>query len=430
MTAPLALLACFIARPCAGVDVNLWPLLHYRSDASGSSTHVLGPLIAYEHGDGGTELTVRPLFSYKRGPAPDSSELAILYPVWISRWTAEESKHSLVGLITYRSQPARRADEWDSRFTIFPLVFYRHSHLLGTRLSVLPFYADVENFLGYERVQMILFPFYLRLKQPLVERTWMPFPFYGRTAGTLGSGRRIWPLYGWDQVGEQSRFHYILWPFYISSDNHFTRPEHEHRVVSLPFFSRTDSATLRSRSYAVFFTHTTDRNAHTDTWGFPWPLWMSQRNTETGERTSLRLTPFYENTRSGDTDRHFILWPVYRWKNQESEGYRYRRSDVFLVLQRSIDEEFTEERRHSRLRTLFPAYLDYSENDSHQFSTLAVLDALYPRNPVIKRLYAPLWQLYTREQEGAHAPRWSVLWDLISSDGRQTRYPVHLDFGH
>ena len=308
-------------------------------------------------------------------------------------------------------------------------MFYRYSHLLGTQLSVLPFYADLHNFLGYERVQMIMFPLYLRLQQPLLERTWMPFPFYGRSGGRLGRGYRIWPFYGWDQVGEQTRFRYVMWPFHISYENHFTRPEREHRLVSMPFFSRTDSPGVRSRSYAMFFTHTIDHDAHTDTWGFPWPLWVSQRDLNTGQRTSLRIAPFYEDTRLGDVHRRFVLWPLYRWKTQEADSYRYTRSDVFLVLGRDIKEEQPQYGHTRQLRTAFPFFRAYGENDDNEFSTLALLDALYPRNPTIERLYAPLWQIYTRRQAGAESPRWSVLWDLVSSDGKQIRYPVHLDFG-
>jgi len=425
----VAALLCLFAFPARGLDLKLWPLLDYHSDAAGQrSVHLLGPLLSYETAGESTELILRPLFSYKRGPERAGSELAVLYPIWISRWGAEETKHSLLSLITYRAQPARRPDQWDRRFTIFPLVFYRYSHLLGSQLSVLPFYADVDDFLGYKHVQMIMFPFYLRLQQPLVERTWMPFPFYSRTGGVLGRGYRIWPFYGWDQVGEQTRFRYVMWPFYIAYESHFTLPERERRVVSIPFFARTDSPTLRSRSYGMFFTHTVDRNAHTDTWGFPWPLWMSQRDLNTGERTSLRIAPFYGHSHLGNVHRRFVMWPVWRWKTQEEGAYRYSRSDVLLVLERNIHEVQLDQNHEGRLRTLFPLYRDQAADQDSEFATLAVLDAIYPRNAVIKRLYGPLWQLYTREQHSEQAPRWSLLWDLISSDGKQLRYPVYWDF--
>jgi hypothetical protein len=420
-----------LAAPARGADVQLWPLFRYHSDASRRhSLHLLGPLVTYESGPEAYELTVRPLFSFTRGPEAGHSELAVLYPVWISRWTAEESKHRFVGLISLQSQNAQRPDEWDRRFTIFPLVFYRYNRALGTQLAVLPFYADLRDFFGYERIHTIAFPFYLHLKLPLVVRTWMPFPFYSRTGGRLGRGFRIWPFYGWDEEGEQKRFTYIMWPFYISYERHFSRPEHERRLISFPLFSRIDSPSVRSRSYlGPFFTHTTDRDAHTDTWGFPWPLWVSQRDLKTGQRTSLRLAPFYEDTQQGDVHRGFILWPAYRWKTQEMDSYRYDRSDVLLALGRKIDELEPQYRHQRHLRTVFPFFRNSAEDADEEFSTLALLDALYPRNPTVERLYAPLWQVYSRRQRGDQPPRWSVLWDLISSDGKQTRYPVYLDLG-
>jgi len=126
--AAVAVLLCLFAVPTRALDLKLWPLLDYHGDASGRrSVRLLGPLLNYEREGESIELTVRPLFSYKRGPEKAGSELAILYPIWISRWTTEEMKHSLLGLITYGSQPSRRPDQWDRRFTIFPLVFYRYS---------------------------------------------------------------------------------------------------------------------------------------------------------------------------------------------------------------------------------------------------------------------------------------------------------------
>lgn len=434
-SAALALLASLmtlsVASPAVATEIKLWPLFKYQSAASGERRlDLLGPLFTYETGPERYELSLRPLFSLTHGPRVDERQFTILYPVWISRWDQEQSKHSLLILVNYRSEPARRPDQPDRRFTIFPLVFYRSSRTLGSSLSVLPFYANVRDFLGYERVQMLLFPFYLRLQEPLVARTWMPFPFYGRTTGTLGRGVRVWPFYGWEQVGEESRFQYIMWPFYITQERYFSRPERERRLVVVPFYSHTESPKVESRSYVgPFFTHTIDHVQHTDTWGFPWPLWVSQRDTNTGERTSLRLTPFYENTRAGTVHRHFILWPVYRWLTQDADSYHYRRSDAMLVLYRNIREEQPQYHHTRELHTLFPLYRAEAEDDDREFSSLGLLDALYPRNPTIEQLYGPLWQVYTRRQHGDQPPRWSVLWDLISSEGGQIRYPVHLDLG-
>src|SRR5262249_10868351 len=153
------------------------------------------------------------------------------YPVWVSHWHDDEADHRFLGLINYRTQTAHRPDEWERRFTIFPGVFYRSSPTLGTWLSVLPFYANVRDFLGFERLQMIAFPLYLPLRGPRRERTWLPFPFVGGSGGTLGKGWRLGPVYGWDQNGETDRMQYVMWPFYVPQARHFTRPEAEHRLV-------------------------------------------------------------------------------------------------------------------------------------------------------------------------------------------------------
>jgi hypothetical protein len=423
----LALLAA--QAPARALDIKIWPLLDYHSDAAGTRTlHLLGPLFSYESGAQQSELTVRPLFTLTRGPRPGQSRFALLYPLWVSRWDADETDHRVLGLISYRTQTVRRPDEWDRRFTVFPGVFYRHSPTRGTWLSVLPFYADMPDVFGYERIQMVAFPLYLRLQEPLRVRTWAPFPFVGWSGGTLGRGYRLWPVYGWDQNGEVDRMRYVLWPFYITQDRHFTRPESEHRLLVFPFYARLDSPAKENRSYAgPFFTHTIDREAHTDTWGFPWPFWVSQRDLTTGRRTALRLAPFYEDTHLGGVHKQFVMWPVYRWETQEAEAYRYRRSDVLFVVYRNIAEVQSDPDHRRHLRTLFPLYRADEQDGENELSTLAVLDALFPRNETIRRLYAPLWQLYTRQADGTRAARWSLLWDLISSDGERIRYPIGLD---
>jgi len=79
------------------------------------------------------------------------------------------------------------------------------------------------------------------------------------------------------------------------------------------------------------------------------------------------------------------------------------------------------------LRTLFPLFRASDDDGAEEFSTLALLDALVPRNPTVATLYAPLWQVYTRRQDRDLPARWSLLWDLVSSDGTHLRYPLYLD---
>jgi hypothetical protein len=423
---------CLHPTPAYGLDVKFWPLLDYHSDASGRrSLHLFGPLFSYATGPEGSELTLRPLFSLTRGPRAADNEATLLYPLFVARWDPQRTEYRLFGLISYLSEPGHGADQWDRRFTVFPLVFYRESRLRGTSLSVLPFYADLQNFFGYERVRMIAFPLYLHLEKALVERTWLPFPFVSWVGGKTGRGFRVFPFYGWEQSGETERLTYVLWPFYVSHERNFTRPERERRLILYPFYSTIDSPRQWSRSYVFPFflpllTHAVDRQERTEAWGFPWPAWLSQRRLDTGARTALRLWPFYEDTHFGDVHARFVMWPLYRWSTQEVGDYHFTRSDVLLMLYRRIDEVDSAQRHRRRLHTLFPLYRINAADGDEEWSTLALLDALLPRNPTVRRVYAPLWQLYSWRRDREQPPRWSLLWDLVSSDGTQIRSPVHL----
>jgi len=417
------------APPCraAAHGFKLWPLIDYRNDPDTGEKHLhlLGPLFSYDADRDGWSWALRPLLYRKHTSEPVPDMLAVLYPLSVMRWSAGETNFRLLGLFSYQSRTPAKEREWERRLTIFPLLFYRYSKAEGRSLSLLPFYANLDDFFGYDHIRMVLFPGYLRLEKGLVERTWAPFPFVSWTGGLLGRGWRLWPVYGWEDVGESSRMRYVLWPLYVHAQRWPTRPERKDTLVLAPFYARIDSPHQHSRAYlGPFLTHTVDTKEQTETWGFPWPFWMSQRRLDTGARQSLRLAPFYQDRQQGDLHSRFYLWPVYRARDQETDAYRYSRRDLFLVLGRDIEEVNTDAHRHRQLQTLFPLFRRRVTNERDDFSTLALLDALVPTNETVADVYGPLWQLYRREDTAGELSRWSLLWNLVSSDGIRVRYPI------
>ncbi len=426
---PAALWLLTMAVPARCLEIKLWPLIDYRHDAASDHTvlNLLGPLVSYESGPDRSLFALRPLLLWKHEPGPMGHVFALLYPLSIFRWDDEISTATILGLMSLESRAHETADEehWDQRFTIYPLIFYRSSEERGTWLSVLPFYANLENVFGYQKINMLLFPIYLRLEEPLGTRTWAPFPFVSWSSGPLSDGWRIWPFYGWQDSGGNERFSYILWPFYI----HYERPvDAEVQTNFAIFYSRIDSPKLRSRSYFTLFFHSTDIASETETWGFPWPLWVYQTRGEEHERTMLRLVPFYGNQQRGNFHTRFYLWPLYRIRTVEDEDYYWERRDFLLTIGQSIEEEQFSYHRSRSISTLFPLWRDVVNDDERHFSTLALVDAITPFNDTMNNVYAPIWRVYTRDEVGDRPAHWSLLWDLISSDGERLRYPIALDF--
>jgi hypothetical protein len=425
----VVLLLTLSGSTARGADFKVWPFVDYQSDeAKGTlSLRLLGPLISYDRALGATRLALRPLLLFEHNSAPAQRRLALLYPLCTARWNEEGTLVRMFGVLSFERHRVPPPDEGSQqRFTIFPFVFYRRDPDSGPSLSVLPFYANLRGFLGYERVRMILFPAYLELTEPLSRRTWAPFPFVGWSGGTLGRGWRLWPFAGRQETGESRRFQYFLWPFYIRDELHWTRPEREVREVLTPLYTRFDSPSRHSRTYGIFLTHTTDSKENTDTWGFPWPLWVRQTRLDSGETISLRLAPFYQDRRQGTLHSRFYLWPAYRSRTVEEEDHSWMRRDFLLVVGRYSKEEYLSPRSSRTLSTLFPLWRLTESDDARRQSLPALLDALFPHNETILSLYAPLWRLYDTESVGNTRPRWSLLWDLVSSDGTRTRYPVQV----
>jgi len=66
----------------------------------------------------------------------------------------------------------------------------------------MPLYADIDDFLGYEKVEMAAFPAYLHLKRPSLDRYYYPYPIISRD-GPEGSGYRLWPFPLRDREGRR-----------------------------------------------------------------------------------------------------------------------------------------------------------------------------------------------------------------------------------
>lgn len=429
----LALLAVLLAgAPALAVDLKLWPLFDYRSHAATAERqlNLLGPLVHYESGPAGWSLAIRPLLHLKRPADGRDNQVAVLYPLSFARWNEESSATRIFGLFTIDTRGAseRKPEQWERRVNVYPFLFYRYSAAEGRRLSVVPFYADLREFFGYERIRMVLFPAFLKLEEPLSERTWLMFPFVSWAGGAQGRGWRVWPIFGWSEDGERARFHYVLWPFYINQELHWTRPERERRLVVLPFYAALDAPEQRTRAFlGPLFTHSINDREHTETWGFPWPLWLYQRDTKADRALTLRLAPFYQDRRQGNLRAKFVLWPLFRERVTETDDHFFLRRDFLFVAGRSITERQFAHRHQRTLSTLFPLWRGSSDDGDRRFGAPALLDALVPRNEIIDAAWAPLWRLYRSEIRQDTPRRWGVAWDLVSSDGSGIRYPLSFD---
>lgn len=403
------------------MDLKAWPFFEVKGQAPDSAARLrlLGPLFELERDAGAKSAAFRPLALY-RSEAIEGGwrrRLWLLYPLASASGTPERTDLSLLGgLASYRSGAT-----W-VKARLFPILFFDWSREEGVDLSVLPFYGRFPNRFGFRQIDVVLFPLYLRLTKGLSHRHFYLFPFFGTTGGPGASGFRVWPLYGRRTLGGHHHSGFLAWPFYIWQREERAGIREDRRIV-FPVLASIESKNLSSRGYGIsLFTHTLDRKLGRETFGFPWPLSIYERQSASGATTTLRIFPFYQKRVSPSGVSRFVGWPLFRQKREDGRGYHHRRTDLFLLLFRKEQEDSEEELRERSLFTLFPFFRRMTDGDHSSAGAPALLDSLLPGNRVVLDLYAPLWQLWTRERD-ERGGSWTLLWGAISGEGSRIEYP-------
>ena len=317
-----ALCALLVAGPAAALDIKVWPLFRYARTPDGSVRwSALGPLLEYRRTPDATDLWLRPLLSVHRQRAPErAGEAHILFPLATVRWR-DDSRSARFLLFTWRSEPHER------RFSLFPLVYWR-SDAEGRRLAVLPFYLDLPDFLGYERVTAVLFPAWVRLREPGVERTFYGFPFVSTVGGALGRGFRVWPFFGTKEIVGRERTRYVLWPFHIRREELVPGYGWDRIRVNFPVFAARDGEGIRSRGWGMLaYTSTVDERRGYEAYGSPWPFVVRERPLGAESWRTWRAAPIYGRTDTEGYHARFYGWPGYRWRHESSADVDNERRD-------------------------------------------------------------------------------------------------------
>jgi hypothetical protein len=417
--------------PAHALDVKLWPLFRYaRNDARGELRwSALGPLVEYVRTPELRDLKIRPLLWLTRrlGDVPDE-RMELLFPLLSAR--RQENHQSLRLLLLSRNWTAPREppEVATSSFTFFPFVFWRRDPEHGTRGGVLPFYLDLTDVFGYERVRTVLFPAYLELDEPQVERRFYGFPFVSTVGGPDGRGWRMWPFYGDTAVAGRERERFILWPFYVESERLVPDYGWERRLLVLPAYAALDGEERTSRGYGLFaYTHTLDERLGSEATGAPWPVVFRERRLGDETWRVWRLAPIYGRSDRDGIRSHFYAWPLYRTTDQDDEDFHFHRRDGLLVVWRHQRERDENTRRSRDLDTLLGVLRSDARDGRPAGQLPALMDSLLPANRGVLAMWAPLWGLFRWDTSPAGNLDWSLLWGLVARERGRLRPPWALD---
>jgi len=412
------------AAPAGALDVGLWPLFHVVTDPAAGTLRwtALGPLLAYARTPTSRELFVRPLLHLRR--EGDVADADVVFPLLTAH--VEPGYESLRFLLFRHSD--RGASGRDT--TLFPFVVWRDDPEHGHSAGLFPFWARLHGVLGYDEIDTVLFPLWLRVENGGITRRWHPFPFVSTVSGVNARGLRLWPLWGETDIAGREHSRFVLWPFYVESDRHDPQYGDEHRLLVVPFWASLDGPERTSRGWGVLGrTHTIDRRIGSEAIGSPWPFVYRERALGDETWRVERWAPFWGRSDVGGIHSRFWLWPLARAVDQDQDDDHYRRRDALLILWRDEREWNEETGHHAALWTLFPLLRQVASDDRVAGQAPAILDAIAPRSRGVATQWAPLWSLLAWHTDDAGRLDWSLLWGLVARERGRLRGPVHLELG-
>ena len=422
----------FWVAPAHSREFKLWPLVRW---ASVPQQHMLrwtalGPVVEYFGTPEGWTFRLRPVLTIERRYAEPSDVRAdFLFP--LARLRATDDNLALRFLLfTWRSKQPHGSPTGNATETalgIYPFVFYRRD-ATGVSGGVFPFYLDLHDVLGYDRVRTVLFPAFLTLDTPRVERRYYLFPFLATVGGPDGDGGHLWPIYGDSTVRDLDHTSWILWPFHIRRDRALADGQWEHQAINTPWFARSDRPGHHTRGYGLLgVTHTIDEQAGTEAIGSPWPLVLRERRLGEEAWFTWRLAPVYGRTDRDGFSSRFYAWPLYRWHRVETADTTFERSDLLLLLWR-WQRQTLPSGRDQTLHTLFPLWRAEIDGATHRGQIPALVDSILPTNRGVLDAWAPLYGVLRWDTSSGGDRDWNLLWGLLTREQGRWHGPLSWQF--
>lgn len=309
-----ALLLSLLTSSCALVpaELNLFPLYRHRLDRENAllELDVLWPLVHWERTrTGGSDFRIRPL--YRRVAEAEWTEHQFLWPLGRVRVDARETRSRLLPLwwhVTRENDRGQTETDW----TVALLAWGGSTDGEHTHLALLPFYADVPGFLGYDRFVTHLFPLHVHLERGDSRAEILLWPLIGWGGdGERRSWHRFLPFYSVNVDRERFERYHVLWPFVHWGTENLGGDDPVRQFAFFPFFGRRVSE--RTDAWTVAWPllqklAVEDRLYQLDA---PWPIFRRRvEETTAGRIDQWWVMPFVARTVAPRQRSWVWLWPL------------------------------------------------------------------------------------------------------------------------
>ncbi|MDE3084171.1 MAG: hypothetical protein KGJ37_02985 [Verrucomicrobiota bacterium] len=413
-----------------GVEQNLWPFYASEKDAAGNVTEwqAGGPLVFGKEQADGRAGGVRPFYVWKEKRAGGRTQSSLLYPLLTYRTDASGSSWNVFSIIRSSTPKPGVSDRYHS-LDFWPFYFSRRTgDPAASYRALFPVAGAVKNRFGQDKWSWVFFPLYGRFEKNNVVTTTAPWPFVKVMRGQDNHGVELWPLFGYRYKDGAYREQYYIWPLIYKQEHALWAPQPEVKLGVLPFYTRDQSAHSISESYLWPFFGYTDRTApdrYHETRYF-WPFLVQGR----GDRHTVnRWGPFYTHSVFKGRDKTWVAWPLWRQIRWDDSGLEQTKTTVLYFLYGSLTQQSLAHAEHppARRTTLWPLFTMWDNGAGRrQVEVLSPLESFFPSNETVRLAYSPLFAIYRYDRRAPDSVRQDFLFNFVSWQRSPNRKEFHL----
>jgi hypothetical protein len=302
-------------------ELNLTPIWFHRLDEHGNVLEwdAAWPLLHYERtAQGGDDFRVRPFYRRVTEPDLETIEHQFLWPLGRVRKYPEETSARLFPLWSWRSRENEEGTRDIDWYALFPFLWGGWSaDARENYFAFLPFYADIPQFLTYDRVRILLFPFWVSVDKGGHRHEQLLWPLIGFSscAENGHSWFRVLPFYGHDiEPGKHDR-RFALWPFFAwSTENLDGESGPVDSFWFWPFFGWREGPKVSGWMALWPFFQSTQKEDHFYVLTVLWPFFRYYWNRAEDNVTQWWLWPFVSRVHSDDQRTWVFAWPLIWWR--------------------------------------------------------------------------------------------------------------------
>jgi hypothetical protein len=395
-----------------GSDVHLAPLYSTLSTAGGGrELELLGGAFQLKRArpDGPVrEWSVRPLVRQLR-TAP-TTVTQFLAPFGRRTKTPTRVWTRLFPLIWFERGTSPISGRFWKLF-LLPGILWEANDGRRTLRAVFPLGGVLEKFFGFDRLEFVLFPLYMRTQRGDSTVWHFLVPVFAFSEGTGVDKKRVLPFYGHTKLAGSWERYFVLWPLFHLHRNLLSQPEElvEKKWQLWPLFGYARRGSYRAWSFLwPLFGYA--RNPDNGFWALdaPAPIVRIKDPGETDAAKRVRILPFYSRFTEKGTTIQYVVWPIISWRRESFHDGERKATSVFPIWHswKRWDEEGV---RSSGVK-LWPLYQRRSFGEESRSGLLALNPLQY--HPDFEDNYSWLWEIYARERGvwGVSERGWFGLW--------------------